>query len=814
MKKLLSIISAFALISSTFTVASCSLVNYKAQSIKNKINNLVEISSTLLRGTMVQNASQNQNANSDTLAYDSNYLNSLINNSKANKLIPNFKTDAQTTMKNLKDTYFTNQNFDRDSINSLNSDFLTKNVKSPNSSTDDFSSKFILFSSILKTNGGIHPSISGLIQGLLPQLNLKDDLANILNSELLKSISNLIKKTNEPLTKILGFLQQSNLFYAILKNFFNSDFENSNKEKNIANTTKWVKEFINEVKLNSLDILIEELINKLLTQDKNEQELTGQMILNSSLNRFSNILARVTNQEDKIINSSNLYETLSKNFDEDLGDLLGNFLKSLNLNTNFSNFDFKSVLFSLLKSPENITDILFIISGLLKYISSINFSDFVPEDDKNLFSSTTSNNEFLEEINNKILKENRFKTETLFKNISTIINVKTNANGKQLQKLFYMLFNSGQKATEIDSNINLFSLLWNLNPSVIWTSEKNNYSSLLYGIGKGVAIWKGWSFTGIGPCQVGNLIRWVIGDGLGYNSDFSGLNKVIESLKEVGVEINLKVSEQTTEQLKHLFNAFYDENSTLLKDLFGKEITLYSIFNEEIILSIKIIDIIDLIYKNIASNGNEQEINTEKLRTGLDILSKELVNDNYTLYYKSSNNFVQYKKNSTNEWGKYNALQAMIIYYSKNGMYLKIEDNDINENIKGSKAAMYALGTDYDQNGNQKTNFRDNSLLTGVEKIFDDEIIINILNDLTRGFTDIQTINENISNNIYKKLIENENFETKIINYSDIDTNKQQSITYRTTYKDPFSKANINYEVNLVLKINEDSWQINSIKKI
>ncbi|AUB31444.1 hypothetical protein [Spiroplasma floricola] len=810
MKKLLSLFSILSITGSTFTVASCSMVNYKVQSIKNKVNNLVQVSSTLLRGSIIQNASQNSNSG---LAYDSNYLNSLILNSKSNNLIPNFKTDAQTTMKNLNETYFGSQDLNRDSINNLNKDFLTNNVKSPTSSLDSFSSNFILFSSVLKTNGGIHPSISGLIQGLLPTLNLKNTLAETLNSESLKSIANLIQKTNEPLSETLGFLQQSNIFYAVLKNFFNSDFENSRKENDTENIEKWVKQFISEVKLNGLDTLLEELVNKILTQDKSEDVLTGQMIINSSLNRFHNILARVTKQENKVINSSKLYDTLSKNFDKDLGDLMGDFLKGLNLN--LKAFDFKALLLSIIKSPENISDILFIISGLLKYVSSLDFSDFIPENDDKLFDYTKSNDNFLKELNNKTLKDNSFKIKMLFKNLSLITNVKTNANGKQLQKLFYMLFNSGKKVTEIDENINLLTLINKLSSPIFGSNSKNNYSSLLYGIGKGIAIWQGWSFVGLGADQVGNLIRWVIGDGLGYNSDFSGLNNVLNILKSLGIEINLKVSEKTTLQLKHLFNAIYDEDSTIFKDLIGKQMSLYSIFNQNIVLSMKISDIIDLIYKNIASNGNEQKINTDKLKNGLNILSNELVKDNYTLWYKNSNNFVQYKESSINKQGNYNALQAMIISSSKNGMYLKLDNSTpINENIKGTKAAMYALGTDYDEKGNQKPLFRDKSLLLGLENIFDDQVTIGILDDLTRGFQEIIKINNNISNSIYKKLIENANFETKIISSSNIDTDKEQSITYKTVYTNPFNETKTSYEINLILKINQDSWQINSIRRL
>ncbi|QHX36568.1 hypothetical protein [Spiroplasma sp. BIUS-1] len=807
MKKLLTMLGVISMTASTFSVTSCSMVNLKKQSIKNKVENLMNISSTLLRGSIVQNASQD---NASKLAFDSNYLNDLIGNSKANDLTPKIKTDGETRISHLHETYFDNQDLSRNAINNdLNNNFLTDSVKSPKSSLDKVSAIFVIISSVLKTNGGIHPSISGLIQGVIPELGLNDDLAEKLNPETINPIADLIGKLAVPLTNALGFLQNSNAFYSVLKNFFNSEFENAVKEKNQEEILKGVKNFIDETNFEGFDKVLDLLVNTILTMDKNQDELTGQMILNASLNRVNNIFARSSGQDKNIIADNKIYSDLVKNFDKNLGDVIGKFLKSLSNDSKIT--DFKSVITPILEVPENIKDLLFVIAGFLRYISSIDFSQYDPISDENLFSSSQSNNDFLSELNKKTLKAVPFKTEILLKNLKTITDTNLNKNGKQLQKLFYMLFNSGEKVTNIDENINMLSLISKISSPFIGQNQKNNYSSLLYGIGKGIAVWKGWSFFGIGGDQIGNLLRWVIGDGLGFNSDLSGLREVIEIIKGLGIEIDIKISDNSTRQLKHFFNALWDKDSTLLKDITGKQISLFSLFDNPVIAGLKISEIINLIYENIVSSGNEQENNGDKMKTGLNILSNSLKEDNYTLWYKEKGVLVPLES----QYKKYNALQAFIISSSKNGVYLKNGDNEINENVKGSKAAMNALGTDYSSNGVQTNKFRQNSILAGVEYIFDDQITTGILDDVEKAFTDIQKINDGVSNSVYKKLIQDENFKTKLVSHSNIDeANKEQNITYKTTYIDPFTNKNYVYEIQLILKTDANSWKINSIKKI
>ncbi|AGR42024.1 hypothetical protein [Spiroplasma diminutum] len=816
MKKLIILLGAISIGTSTLSVASCSMVNSTKQSVKNKVDNLVKISSTLMRGTVIQNASQNLK---NQFAYDSNFLNTLISNSKANDLLPSFKTDNQTTLKQLNDSYFNNQDLSRSKINEKNENFLTENVKKPTSSTDEFSSTFVVAASAIKSNGGIHPSISGLLQGILPSLNLSDDLIESLSSQNLMSIAQMIEKISKPLSHTLAALQESNAFYAVLKNFFNSDFENSVKEKNNTNIFKWVNQFLEEIDLSGFADIFDNLINSILSQDMQSEQLTGEMILNASLNKISNIFARMSEQSNKIVDKNKIY-SLDKNFDKTLGSIIGEFFKKLNPNLN--DFNINSLLNLFIKEPENIVDLLFVISSLLKHISSVDFSIFTPENDEYLFDNNKNNNQFLEENAKLTLKQNPYSTKRILKNLSTITNAKEDFKGKQLQKMFYLLFNSGEKVTNIEENITSFSLISKLSSIPLLQNKKNNYSSVLYGLGNGLAVWQGWSFAGIGPDQVGNALRWVLGDGLGFNSDFSGLNKVLDILKGFGVEINFKVSASSTQHLKHLFSALWDEDSTLLKDITGKQISLYSLFTNEIVTGMTISDIFDLVYKNIESNesnkrntkSNITERKAEKLANGLDILSKALINENYELWFKKGNKFNKFEEHSNN--GKYTALQTMIIASKKGGLYLKINDSAINENIKGAKAAMYALGTDYDSDGNQiNSSFRSDSFLEALESIVDDPITNNILDDLLNGFSDIRKINDNISNTIYKKLIKDNNFTTKKINYENIDNNNlDQSIKYQIIYKDPFQNKIFEYEVNLLLKVNETSWQINTIKRI
>ncbi|WP_339029385.1 hypothetical protein [Spiroplasma endosymbiont of Cantharis nigra] len=818
MKKIISIFAATSMMVSTLSVTSCSMINSKKVSIINKIDNLTQISSTLLRGSMIQNASQEVNKG---FAYDSNYLNNLVYNSKVNSLMPLFNTGQETTLNNLRDLYFDNQDLNRNAINGLHQDFLNDKVKAPISSIQNISSILIFVITTLQSNGGIHPSISGLIQGAIPQLNLSDDLVNSLDSKNIQPIAKLIQNINEPLSKTIGFLQESNVIYGILKNFFNSEFQNSLKEKNIDEIFKWIINFLNEVDLSGGTKVLDNLINSLLLQDKKAEELNGQMIINASLNKVNNIFARILNQDDKIIDNDNIY-ALNKSFDKNLGKIIGEFLKKIekdNLNLNIETI-FKLVF----EKTENITDILFIISALLKYISSIDFSSFIPISNDYLFDSKKLNNDYLIELNNLSLKENPYSTELLLKNLSTITSIENNFDGKQMQKLFYLLLNSGEKVTNIDQNVGLISLISKLSSPILGQNKKNNYSSLLYGIGYGLAIWKEWSFGGVGPDQVGNVLRWVIGDGLGFNSNFSGLNKVIEILNNLGITIDLKVSENTTTQLNHLFSAIWDEDSTLIKDLTGEKISLYSIFKNEIVSGFTISKLIDLIYNNISkvdpNNIITKEKNidkkAEKLSIGLDIISKEIVNEKYQLWYQSNNSEKQFIQNS--QTGDYNALQALILSSTRNGLYLKINEDPIivNQKVKGSKASMYALGTDFDLNGNQVfTNFRSSSIMEGLEYIFDDKITNYILEDIVKAFNEINIIDSGVSNNIYKKLIASKNFRTKILSYVNIDKgNLEQSITYQTIYIEPFTNKNFNYEINLILKPNQLSWKINNIKRV
>ncbi|ALD66241.1 hypothetical protein [Spiroplasma cantharicola] len=818
MKKILSILAVVSMSTSTICVTSCSTINLKKKSIKNQISNLTQISSTLLRGSIIQNASQEINKG---FAYDSNYLNNLVYNSKANELIPLFDTNSETTLNSLRNLYFDNQNLDRNAINDLNKDFLSDKVKSPTSSIQSIASIAVFAITTLKSNGGIHPSLSGLIQGAIPKLGLNDNLADNLNSEKLKPIANLIKNIKDPLAKTIGFLQESNAIYAILKNFFNSEFENAIKEKDMKAIFDWIIKFLNDINLSGGAKIFDDLVNSLLLQEKDADELTGQMIINASLNKINNIFARIINQENKIITGENLF-SLSKNFDKDLGKIIGEFLKQITKEN--SNLNIQEVLKSIFEKTENISDILFVFSSLLKYISSIDFSSFIPLSNEYLFDSKKLNNDYLAELNKLTLKDNPYNTARLLKNLSTITNIENNLDGKQMQKLFYLLFNSGEKVTNIDQNIGLISLIPKISSPWIGQNKKNNYSSLLYGIGNGIAIWKDWSFAGIGPDQVGNVLRWVIGDGLGFNSNFSGLNKVIEILNSIGINIDLKVSEKTTSQLNHLFSAIWDEDSTLIKDLTGQQISLYSLFKNEIVEGITLSKLIDLIYKALTQvdptstmkKSKNIDKKAEGLSKGLDIISKEMVNDKYQLWYQSNNNEKQFKQNSEN--GNYNALQALILTSTRNGLYLKINEDPIivNQKVRGPKASMYALGTDFDTNGNQIfSKFRNSSIMQGLEYIFDDEITNQILDDLLKAFNEINSINTNISNNIYKKLIKSQNFKTKILNYKNIDQNNlEQSITYEIVYNEPFTNKTFKYQIDLILKLDQSSWKINSIKRV
>ncbi|AUM62562.1 hypothetical protein [Spiroplasma monobiae] len=808
MKKILELLCVISISASTFSVASCSFINTEKQSIKNKVENLMNISSVLLRGTMIQKSNE---GNKELSSYDSNFLNTIVGNTKAIDTIKGFDTDRETSINDLHSTYFDMQDLSRDAINSKNNNFLSNNVKSPSGPLDQYGDTLVLIISILKANGGIHPSLSGIIEGILPQINIGDEkLANNLTSNKLKPISNFLEQTGPELTKLIGFLQESKILNSVLKNFFNSEFINAIKDKDISSTSSWIDETVKNIDFKGLLNSLDNFINSSLTIDKKAEELTGQMIINASLNRISNIFARASQQLDKVIGNENLYEPLGSKFDTNLGEIIAKFLEKIG--SKDETFDFSKFLTLIISEPENIVDFIFFISGILKYISSIDFSQYNPKDDKNLFSSEKSNNDFLEELNNKNLKENPFSSKTLFKNLIEITDTNKDPFGKQTQKLFYMLFNSGKSPTNIDKNITLINLFVKLKSGS--NNLKNNYSSLLYGLGNGIAVWQEWNYKNFGPDSVGNLFRWVIGDGLGHNSDFSGLNKVLDILGDLGIKIDLRVSEETTDQLKHLFNSIWDENSTLFKDLLGLETNLYSIFSIKISSNGTISEILRLIYNSIEGETINQG---QKLKEGISIVAKNLISEEFTLWYKNKGKLEQFKDFSYENKGNYNALQVLILASKRSGLILSTNNQEPNNlNIKGNKAIMAALGTLYDNNGNQiNNNFKEESLLAGVEKIFDDEIVKNVLDDIANGFIEIKNLNSKIIKEVYLPLIKSENFKTKLISKENIDKkNKIQQIKYITTYKDPFLGKEFRYQVILTLALNDQSWKVEKIKLI
>ncbi|AUM62561.1 hypothetical protein [Spiroplasma monobiae] len=842
MKKLISFLGIIAITASTGSVAACSTVNNIKTSIKNKVDNLMKISSAALRGAMIQNASQDMLANGE-LAYDAEYLNGLINSGKANSLIPDFKTDSETTVGSLMSNYFGGQSLSRDAINELNksgngsygeNDFLTNQVKSPNGSGDSIGSILTLVISAIKSNGGIHPSISGLIQGLLPQLGLSPSGANGVGKESMESVASILDNASVPLAILLKSVSGSNAVYSLISNLLNATFLNDMKEgkTNITNGLLSALSSINIVPLisgiiellNEFDILIplmDDLINSILTMDSIES-MTNKQIMNATNKRLYNIFATLSGQNDKIITDKiELYKDIDYNFEKQFGEVIAVFFENI---SSISTSNIVSI----------IPDILFVVAGLLQRITSVDFETNVAQSNSDLFNNNedrkNKNQEFLKRLGSEKYKENIFSTKKLVKNLSIAFNSESE-NGLQLAKLFSLLLQTGSTSKSIDfgkpflgNNIigwgsKLLTMLPNISNDV---GSHEGLSPLLYSLGYGIAVWQNISINigiDIGKDQIGNLLRLSM-DMIIQGSSIDGLNGLIELLNSFGVSLPIKFSSNSEKIMKNSWTALYSKNSTMLKDIIGGEenISLQIILAGPVYEGKTISEILDFIYKNIKSSSNNdakfRQLKEEAkgIASGLQDISKALVEDKYKIFIKNSNK--PYNGEGSNEENQYTALQALMITSGLNGLTVQIENNNIPP-INGAKSAMYALGTDFDDNGRQLNKFRDNSLLSGLEKIIDDKSIDSLLDQIVKGFADVNKVKNDLSNTVYKPLIQSRNFKSKVKSHYGIDEgNVESGIVYVTTYTDPATKRTFNYEIKLLLRPGWSDWYIKSIKRV
>ncbi|WP_339034769.1 hypothetical protein [Spiroplasma endosymbiont of Cantharis rufa] len=812
MKKIISLLGIVSITASTASVTSCSTINNKKKSVINKVKNLTQISSTLLRGAMVQNASQKVNYG---LAYDANYLLDLIHSSRAEELMPGFNTNYQTDMSSLNGSYF-NQSLKREEINKIakvdgsndNGPFLTDNVKSPVGAADSIGSLLTVFIGIIKSNGGIHPNSSGLIQSFLPQLNLSEDNVDKFSSQKMASISNTLDQWAEIIAIIIKIAVSAKLPYTLISNLLNVNFLTALRENN----WKIINESIIKTLLN-IDFvsILDLLVNSILRVDKIEN-LTNKKIMNAAIKRSNNIFAKLSGQKDKVIkNIDELYQDIDFNFENKFGDVFAGFLNNLN-NLDTSN------IFSI------IFDALFVISAILQRITSIDFSQDTPQSHDDLYSykgevgrREKRNLKFLKELADNEFENSQFSTKTLIKNFSIALNAKDN-DGLNFAKLLGLLFQSGSSKTIDISKPGILgwvpSLLAKLGTLSGDYKGVEGFSPILYAIGNGFAQWKNIKINvigEIGPNQIGNFVKAII-DAFIENRSINGLDSLFDFLKTFGVNIPLRFNQD--EMMKSAWKTLWSSESTFLKTIIGgeKNISLQTILSSQIYNGKTISEILDFIYYSISStNPNYIKVKDLKestigLTDGIRDISSALIEDKYSIFYGQD---TPYKEGIN----KYTALQTLMITNNKNGLYIDI-DQKKNKNVKGIKSAMFALGNDYDENGRQKNIFREKTILSGLEKILDDSNINDLLDQILLGFKDVNKMKSDLTTYYYRPLIQNDNFKTKILSYKGIDEqNTDAIIKYRTLYTIPYSNATFTYEIELILLNGSDEWKINSIER-
>ncbi|QHX36567.1 Vmc-like lipoprotein signal peptide domain-containing protein [Spiroplasma sp. BIUS-1] len=834
MKKLISILGIISITASTASVASCSTVNNKLTSIKNKVNNLTNVSSTVLRGVMIQNASQELN---DGLPYDADYLYGLISSSKANDLMPGFKTDNQTTVGSLKNNYFGKQGFNRKDINNWDhpsnasysdKEFLTDKVKSPNGPADSIGSMLTLVISAIKSNGGINPSISGLLEGVLGQLPLSESSIGSVSKDKMEGISSILSSASEPLAILIKALSKSNFAYGAISNLLNINFLNDLKEgktsllDGIMSTLSSIN-FLPLITgllelLNYFDILtplLDTLVNSILTMD-NKQNMTNKQVMNATNKRLYNIFATLSGQNDKVITDKDeLYKDVDYNFEKQFGEVMAGFFK------NMSNINTSNII-------TIIPDILFVVAGILQRITSVDFETNVAQNNQDLFDNNSikknRNQDFLIKLGNESFNKHNFSTKILINNLR--ISLTSDENGYNLIKLFALLFESaGTNDGRIDLSYTESTAAWIARLIGSAFTLGLNYggqeglSPLLFAIGNGIAVFLKINVAGVGPNHVGNIFKALI-DKIILNKDISGIQGLLETF---GAKLPFTLSNESIKIMKNAWDALWSKDSTMLKDIIGgdKNISLQTILEGPVYKGKTISEIMELIYNAInSSSSNTQRYKKLKeestgLAKGLQDISSALVYNKYKMYYGEGENKTEHNPLSYEEKDGYTALQVLMVASNAKGIYISIDGKE-NNKVKGSKAAMSALGTDFDENGKQiNTAFRDNSLLLGLKNIIDDKSIDSLLDQIVKGFANVNNVKKDVSNKVYKTLIQSKNFKTKVKSYYGIDEgNVEAGITYVTTYTDPKTHKSFNYEVKLNLNIDSTDWKVTSIKRV
>lgn len=775
MKKLLIILSCISIGTSTVSVTGCTLVNYEKQYIANKITNLVNVSSTLLRSAVVN----------DSSGLDNDYLQSILLPSKAKDMNTAFGESKQTTMESLSKSYF-KSSFNTESIKKLGENSnLTLGGKNANTSIDKVIDYGLIFLTAIKSSGGINTRLAGFLEGALPilaNLIVKDGNVNLpIPDDILTNIS----KNAGSLAKAITFLSKSGLLKGIMDNFLNVPFLKAIENKEIGNIILSVITGLFKIFRNFREF--ENYINNEMFNDFPQREkLTNKDIQNSIVIRINNILVDLTGK-GKI--ESNKYKNIVGD-----NDFLNNISDSaLELIKNINDVKFLNII-------SHIDDLFFIIGGFLQIIGSIDFEDYTPTDSKHLYATNESNSVYLENLRNKPFES--FSFNKVIKNLAIATSNVDNPNGIQMQKLLNLIIYSGGSDIEIKGKKWDFNSIYNLLVKIKGKEQgvQSPLGILITGLGNGLvgSLLDPKLAEGLKSLNPGYLITQVV-DNITQNTNTSGLFPLIKSLSS---SINLDYS-QNNEKMVKPFSALYDEDSTLFKELLNLEINnknfnLSNLFNATIMDGMTISDYLKKLYEEFSTYALNKETiqkSTDKIKEGIESICKLLTEKNIEL---KENDKIFKTGLSSLEAAMYTTQYKGLIYTSPNGVVLK-----------GTKAAMYLLGYRQDSN-----TFESDSILGGAEKIFADENVKKIVNDAIDSLKLMQENKRNYINDNFKSYLSENNFIIDGIEHDGFENNNDEKINYNIIYTDPRTKKVTKYAVKIKQMNYMEAWELESILKI
>ncbi|QGS51804.1 MOLPALP family lipoprotein [Spiroplasma tabanidicola] len=497
MKKLLAIVSALSMSTTVFSVTSCSLVNYKKQYIKNKVDSIVDVASVASRGAILNDA--------EGISVD--YLNNYIGSKKMNDMLPTFKATPQAKVSDFVNATFEDP-LDKKFYTGLgdSNGYTLDDGISPDSFADSIIDTGSTALSAIKSAGGIKPSLGGILESLLPEVGgfLSDDGVDFKMSD---NALNTFEKLAPYAQQLLNDFGKTGIVSILCRLFFNINFINSGTLDQDA-----LKELVTILtggpdKSTVVPFILEDYINEIMFNDfkgkyqptKEELEnqdpevpidvnlqLTPKVVQQSALVRLNKLLIRLsgrnidanTPETDPIRLQLEMddYHPIDKPefFKENLGENI------LYLVKNKDKLNYVAII-------ENISDLFFILCSLIINIGIFDFeqmdntlstslgsdslfyfqginSNMAEVLDNKTFASIMNNQKdekkrmLVIDYNNSINSsgmpnKTKFSAYKLLKNITRAVNVKDSKSMYSMQRIFFLLcYSNASRNPDEDPN--------------------------------------------------------------------------------------------------------------------------------------------------------------------------------------------------------------------------------------------------------------------------------------------------------------------------------------------------------------------------